>query len=97
MATNSRNGRGRRGAVRGRTQFKLPSGHYAKRDRLTGEILSIKADLKPYKGIVIEKTPPTTIPASSTASSEPDRRERLNLPVIPGRARWTARASQGSR
>ncbi len=97
MATNSRNGRGRRGAVRGRTQFKLPSGHYAKRDRLTGEVLSIKADLKPYKGIVIEKTPPTTIPASSPARAEPDRRERLNLPVFPGRAPWQPRPGRGDR
>lgn len=97
MATNSRNGRGRRGAVRGRTQFKLPSGHYAKRDRLTGEILSIKADLKPYKGIVIEKTPPTIIPASSPAPAEPDRRDRPTLPVIPGRPQWTTRTGRGDR
>jgi hypothetical protein len=54
MAKN-RKGGGRIGAVRGRTQFQLPSGHYAKRDSRTGEILSIKADLKPYKGIVREK------------------------------------------
>lgn len=49
---------GRRiGAIRGRTQFMLPDGHYAKRDRRTGEILSIKADLKPYKNVIIERDP----------------------------------------
>ena len=97
MATNNRNGRGRRGAIRGRTQFKLPTGHYAKRDRLTGEILSIKADFKPYKGIVIEKSPPTIIPASGSAPAKTARRERLVLPVIPGRAQWTPRTGRGSR
>lgn len=54
----AKNKGGRRiGAIRGRTQFMLPDGHYAKRDRHTGEILSIKADKKPYKNIVIERTP----------------------------------------
>ncbi|HEU0166044.1 MAG TPA: hypothetical protein VFQ54_13435 [Thermomicrobiales bacterium] len=55
MAKNKGNGGGRVGAVRGRTQFQLPDGHYAKRDRWTGEILAIKADLKPFKGIVRER------------------------------------------
>lgn len=53
MARNT--GKGRRGAIRGRTQFRLPSGHYAKRDRRTGEILAIKKDMKPFKGVVMEK------------------------------------------
>ncbi|HWV25386.1 MAG TPA: hypothetical protein VNZ58_14455 [Thermomicrobiales bacterium] len=53
MAKNT--GKGRRGAIRGRTQFRLPSGHYAKRDRRTGEILAIKKDMKPFKGVVMEK------------------------------------------
>lgn len=54
----AKNKGGRRiGAIRGRTQFMLPNGHYAKRDRRTGEILSIKADLKPYKNVVIERDP----------------------------------------
>jgi hypothetical protein len=48
---------GRRGAVRGRTQFRLPNGRYAKVDRATGHILSIKADDQPYKGIVITLAP----------------------------------------
>ncbi len=55
MAKNGGPGGGRRGAIRGRTQFRLPNGHYAKRDRLTGEILAIKADLKPFKNVVKEK------------------------------------------
>ena len=54
----AKNKGGRRiGAIRGRTQFLLPNGHYAKRDRATGEILSIKADRKPYKNVVIEREP----------------------------------------
>lgn len=52
---------GRRGAIRGRTQFRLPNGRYAKVDRTTGAILSIKADRTPYKGIVITD-PPTPFP-----------------------------------
>ena len=48
---------GRRGAVRGRTQFRLPNGRFAKVDRATGYILSIKADGHPYKGIVITEAP----------------------------------------
>ena len=52
----ARNKGGRRvGAIRGRTQFMLPNGHYAKRDRRTGEILSIKADTKPYRNVIIER------------------------------------------
>jgi hypothetical protein len=97
MARNIRNGRGRRGAIRGRTQFKLPNGHYAKRDRQTGEIISVKADLKPYKGIVIEKTPPTIIPASSPTPAARARRDRLVLPVIPGRAPWQTRQGRSTR
>ena len=46
------------GAVRGRTQFRLPNGHYAKVDRTTGKIVSIKADRAPYKGVVITAAPP---------------------------------------
>lgn len=56
MARNRGTG-GRTGAVRGRTQFRLPNGHYAKVDRSTGRILSVKADRAPYKGIVIMSAP----------------------------------------
>lgn len=54
----ARNVGGRRiGAIRGRTQFRLPNGRYAKRNRWTGEIMSIKADLNPYKNVVIDHEP----------------------------------------
>jgi hypothetical protein len=75
-------GGGRRGAIRGRTQFRLPSGHYAKRDRATGEILSVKADRAPYKGVVIEKPP------ISPAERAP---ERMSLPAL-NRPVWRARS-----
>ena len=55
MARNSSGGR--RGAVRGRTQFRLPDGRYAKVDRATGKILSIKSDRNPYKGVVVTEAP----------------------------------------
>lgn len=66
----AKNKGGRRvGAIRGRTQFRMPDGHYAKRDRRTGEILSIKADTKPYKNVIIERTPaPATTAAEDTAT-----------------------------
>lgn len=57
MAKNGTKGGGRQGAIRGRTQYLLPNGHYAKRDRKTGEILAIKSDFRPFKGVVIEKKP----------------------------------------
>jgi hypothetical protein len=57
MARNLTTGHGRRGAIRGRYQFRLPNGRYAKVDRTTGRILSVKADRKPYKGVVIVAAP----------------------------------------
>lgn len=58
MCIMAKNVGGRRiGAIRGRTQFMLPNGHYAKRDRRTGEILSVKADLTPYRNVVIDHDP----------------------------------------
>jgi hypothetical protein len=57
MARNQRHGGGRRGAIRNRTQFPLPNGHYAKVNRATGHMLSVKADRKPYKGVVIAPAP----------------------------------------
>lgn len=89
---------GRRiGAIRNRTQFLLPNGHYAKRDRTTGEILSVKADRKPYKNVVIEREPqslPVTVAkprASTTPIQRPSRRVQkrpnrtapVTLPTIP--------------
>lgn len=72
MCNVAKNKGGRRiGAIRGRTQFMLPNGHYAKRDRQTGTILSVKADLKPYKNVIIERDPEiTSITVDSPESGE---------------------------
>ena len=54
MATNTGNGH-RRGSVNDRTQFQLPSGHFAKRDTTTGQILDVKtSSTEPFKGIAQE-------------------------------------------
>lgn len=89
MAKNGAKGGGRRGAIRNRTQFQLPSGHYAKRDARTGEIISVKADLKPYKGVVREKHPPTSyaLPPSTPRARTP----RVALPPIVARPTWQPR------
>ena len=55
MAKNAPPGPGRRGAVKGRSQFVGPGGHHVKRDAQTGRILDVKADLKPFKGVRKEK------------------------------------------
>lgn len=89
MAKNRAKGGGRRGAVRNRTQFQLPSGHYAKRDTRTGDIISVKADLKPYKGVVKEKHPPVSY--ALPASTPPARARRLALPSIVARPTWRPR------
>jgi hypothetical protein len=81
MAKNGARGGGRRGAIRGRTQFLLPNGRYAKRDRRTGEILSIKADTRPYKGVVIERDAP--VQDDHPAMTESARTERRFRSVFP--------------
>lgn len=54
MATNSGKG-SRKGSVTERTQFETPSGHSAKRDTETGEILDVKtSDKEPFKGVAQE-------------------------------------------
>lgn len=53
MATNTGNDF-RRGAVTGRTQFQRPDGHWQKRDERTGQLMSVKNDDKPFKGIAKE-------------------------------------------
>ena len=53
MGTNTGKGY-RQGAVRGRTQFKRPDGHYQKRDEGNGHFMSVKDDGKPYKGVAKE-------------------------------------------
>jgi hypothetical protein len=45
----------RKGAVTERSQFKTPSGQYAKRDTKTGRIIDIKSDKLPFKGVRKEK------------------------------------------
>jgi len=56
MATNRPYGDNRRqGAVRDRSQFRTPSGNWAKRDTDTGRIMDVKQDGKPFKGVRREK------------------------------------------
>ena len=81
MCSVAKNMGGRRiGAIRGRTQFMLPNGHYAKRDRRTGEVLSVKADLKPYKNVIIERES-VRVP---TASDSPAKFGSIKIvPLFP--------------
>ena len=52
MATNPPKGDGHRnGAVKNRSQFKTPSGNYAKRNSDNGQIMDVKSDKKPFKGV----------------------------------------------
>jgi hypothetical protein len=81
MAVNRPTG-GRRGAIRNRTQFRLPNGHYAKVNRTTGQIIGVKADRKPWKGVVITAAP-ARLPRRAG--------NRLNLPQLMTRRNWTAR------
>ena len=55
MAKNPPAGPGRRGAVRGRSQFQAPNGNWAKRDRATGRIMDQKLGGDPFKGVRREK------------------------------------------
>jgi hypothetical protein len=58
MATNhNRHDGHREGAVRGRSQFQTPNGQWAKRDRVTGQIMDVKADPEPFKGVRRESKP----------------------------------------
>ena len=89
---------GRRiGAIRGRTQFRLPNGHYAKRDRRTGEIISIKADRKPYKNVVIEREPILPAPAREDAPVMTTADAgRISLPLLH-RPSWRVRQQPARR
>ena len=52
MAKNGGPGKGRVGAVRGRSQTKTSSGHYVKRDAKTGQFMDVKTSSKaPFKGV----------------------------------------------
>lgn len=56
MAKNGPKGGGRKGAIRGRTQFKNPAtGTYTKRDANTGKFLDNKADGERFKGVRRER------------------------------------------
>jgi hypothetical protein len=56
MAKNAPSGDGhRRGAVSQRSQFRLPSGLYAKRNTETGRIMDVKTSGGPFKGVRREK------------------------------------------
>jgi hypothetical protein len=43
------------GAVRTRSQVKMPNGHYVKRNMETGEFMDVKSDKKPFKGVRKER------------------------------------------
>ena len=53
MAKNTGTGH-RKGAVTGRTQFQRPDGNWQKRDERTGQLMEVKDDGKPFKGIAKE-------------------------------------------
>lgn len=57
MAKNPPTGDGhRKGAVKGRSQVRTPSGHYVKRDASTGKFMDVKTtDKTPFKGVRKEK------------------------------------------
>ena len=57
MAKNPPVGDGhRKGAVKGRSQTQMPSGHYVKRDTSTGRFMDVKTtDKTPFKGVRKEK------------------------------------------
>jgi hypothetical protein len=53
MAKNT--GRGyRQGAVTARMQFKRPDGHWQKRNERNGQLMGVKDDGRPYKGVAKE-------------------------------------------
>ncbi|WP_185113062.1 hypothetical protein [Peribacillus simplex] len=56
MAKNGQPGKGRVGAVKGRTQFQGPNGNWVKRDAGTGRFLDQKTSgSQPFKGVRKEK------------------------------------------
>lgn len=55
MAKNGARGGGRVGAVKGRSQFRLPSGLMAKRNTSTGRIMDVKTSGGDFKGVRHEK------------------------------------------
>lgn len=56
MATNKPYGdNARKGAVKDRSQFQHPNGHYIKRDTGTGQFMDVKSDKEKFKGVRKEK------------------------------------------
>jgi hypothetical protein len=56
MATNPPKGDGaRKEAVKERSQFEHPNGHWYKRDTETGRIIDVNQNGKPHKGVRKEK------------------------------------------
>jgi V8-like Glu-specific endopeptidase len=56
MATNGKPGDGHRnGAVRDRSQFQHPNGHWYKRDQDSGQIIDVNQNRQPHKGVRREK------------------------------------------
>ena len=57
MATNPPSGDGhRKGAVKGRSQTKTPSGNWVKRNSKSGKFMDVKSSSKtPFKGVRKEK------------------------------------------
>jgi len=56
LATNGISGDNRRhGAVRQRSQTQTKSGHWIKRDSVTGQFMNVKSDGEPFKGVRKEK------------------------------------------
>lgn len=56
MATNPPKGPRRKGAVKDRTQFYNPlTDRWQKRDKDSGQIMDVKVDGRPFKGITKEK------------------------------------------
>ena len=53
MAKNTGAGH-RNGAVTGRTQFQRPDGNWQKRDERTGQLMQVRDDGKPFKGVAKE-------------------------------------------
>ena len=53
MAKNASRGKGRQGAVRGRSQVYNGSA-YVKRNTATGRFMDVKSDGKPFKGVTKE-------------------------------------------
>lgn len=55
MAKNGQLGKGRIGAVKGRTQFQAPNGNWVKRDTKTGRIMDQKTNSgEKFKGVRTE-------------------------------------------